>query len=321
MKRITKLLFMLTLVVAMIGATNTRTAKAEEEHKIIYAQVPSDWSTPCLWAWSSDGTNAFDAWPGQAMTQDPNNAGWYYCYVPAFVTNVIVNANEGTVQTTDLLSEAQNSWITVVSAEEATLVHEALTQGDFPEYIALEQTATETETETTEVLPETTEMITVHAKAPADWLYPSLWAWSAPDGTNVFANWPGQEMTLEGDWYVYEVPAWVNSIIINGNVGTVQTSDLSIEGKDVWVVVSDAENAEVFYEEPATNVVEETKAPTTKPTQAPTSTQAKEDTTAATNDDTAKKDSNSTLIIVIIVVAAVAVLAIVGVIVSKKKKA
>ena len=47
------------------------------------------------------------------------------------------------------------------------------------------------------------------------------------------------------------VPGWINSIIVNGNEGSVQTSDLSVEtGKDVWIVVTDAENATVSYEEP-----------------------------------------------------------------------
>ena len=41
-------------------------------------------------------------------------------------------------------------------------------------------------------------------------------------------------------------------MIINANEGSVQTTDLSVEtGKDIWVVVTDAESAQVFYEEPA----------------------------------------------------------------------
>lgn len=57
---------------------------------------------------------------------------------------------------------------------------------------------------------------------------------------------------MDGDWYTIEVPGWINSVIINANEGSVQTADLSVEvGKDVWIVVSDAENATVSYEEPA----------------------------------------------------------------------
>ena len=57
---------------------------------------------------------------------------------------------------------------------------------------------------------------------------------------------------MDGDWYTIEVPGWINSVIINANERSVQTADLSVEvGKDVWIVVSDAENATVSYEEPA----------------------------------------------------------------------
>ena len=92
----------------------------------------------------------------------------------------------------------------------------------------------------------------MHAQVPADWEAPSLWAWSAPDGTNAFTAWPGEALTKDGDWYSIQVPGWINSVIINANEGSVQTTDLSVEtGKDIWVVVTDAESAQVFYEEPA----------------------------------------------------------------------
>ena len=97
------------------------------------------------------------------------------------------------------------------------------------------------------------EDITVRVKAPADWTGPCLWAWSAPDGTNAFTSWPGEPLEDTGDgWLTLTVPGWVNSLIVNGNEGSVQTGDLSVEpGKDVWVVVTDAENAAVSYEKPA----------------------------------------------------------------------
>ena len=59
-------------------------AMAEEaEMLVVYAKVPADWTWPCVWAWSSDGTNAFAAWPGDQMEPDPANEGWYYIYLPA----------------------------------------------------------------------------------------------------------------------------------------------------------------------------------------------------------------------------------------------
>ena len=65
----------------------------------IHAQVPADWAFPCVWAWNEAGENAFAAWPGDMMEPDAANEGWYYIYVPAGMESVIINANDGSVQT------------------------------------------------------------------------------------------------------------------------------------------------------------------------------------------------------------------------------
>jgi hypothetical protein len=231
-KRLLVLLLVVTLLVAIMPIS-AFAAENEDDMILVYAQVPDDWTGVCLWAWDADGVNAFDAWPGGVMTPDEINAGWYYCYVPSTMVNIIINANEGSVQTSDCTIEAKNTWVVIEPAEDgysAVPAYEQMTEGDLPEYVAT---------------------ITVHAKAPEDWAGVSLWAWSAPDGTNVFANWPGEAMSETADgWYTYDVPAWVNSVIINANEGMVQTSDISIESKDVWITVEDPESAEVSYEQP-----------------------------------------------------------------------
>lgn len=227
LKKIAAALFAVLCMMVLLPAQ----VHAEEDVMIVYAQVPEDWENPCVWAWADDGTGTFDAWPGGSMTADENNPGWFYTYIPkATGANVIINANEGSVQTADYKTNSDNVWFRVTDAETVEVSNEQLTDGDLPAYEAV---------------------ITVSAKVPEGWQFPALWAWSAPDGTNVFANWPGQELTAGVDgWYSYEIPAWVNSIIINGNLGEVQTADISIEAKDVWVVVTDAENYELFYEKP-----------------------------------------------------------------------
>ena len=94
---------------------------------------------------------------------------------------------------------------------------------------------------------------------------------------------------MDGDWYTIEVPGWINSVIINANEGSVQTTDLSVEvGKDVWIVVSDAENATVSYEEPAGSEI-------------------------------VAAEKNNTVLIVCVALAAAAAVAVV--VVVKKKKA
>ena len=91
----------------------------------VYAYVPEDWAEPCLWAWSHpDGTNAFVSWPGEAFEKGED--GVYKITVPGWINSVIVNANGGTVQTADLRVEAgKDLYVTVVSAEEATVAYEA----------------------------------------------------------------------------------------------------------------------------------------------------------------------------------------------------
>lgn len=194
------------------------------ERFVVHAYVPLSWKTANLWAWSApDGTNAFESWPGKEMKEGED--GWFTGRVPTWVNSLIVNGNNGSVQTEDISIEGKELWLTVYKDLTYDLSYEDPNKA--------------------------VEDITVHAQIPADWADPCCWAWSAPDGTNAFANWPGQPLEQDGDWYTIQVPGWINSIIINGNGGTVQTADLSVEsGKEIWITVQDAENAAVAYEAP-----------------------------------------------------------------------
>ena len=253
------------------------------EKFVVHAYVPLSWKTVNLWAWSApDGTNAFEAWPGAAMKEGED--GWFTGKVPTWVNSLIVNGNEGSVQTEDISIEAKELWITVYEDLTYELSYEDPNKA--------------------------VDNITVHAQIPADWEAPCCWAWSAPDGTNAFTSWPGEALTLDGDWYTIQVPGWINSVIINGNEGTVQTTDLSVEaGKSIWIVVTDAENAVVSYEEPAAEAAPvETAAETTK---APA---------AATEPASAAEENGSNTGVIIGVVAAVVVLGGAAVVLARKKK-
>lgn len=379
-KKVTSLLVSLMLLLLMVP---TLAFAADDERIIVYAQVPEDWTEPCIWAWADDGTNAFEAWPGEKMTADENNPGWYYCWIPAAAGNVIINANEGGVQTADQKLEAKNAWITITDADTVEISYEAKTTGEIPEYVEMFEvhakvdaswedvriwawldpdgtnafeawpgeamTAGENgwytakvpvwvnsviinanggEVQTEDLTIDAAEVwvtvdaegaaeftyndpdapvaedITVYVQAPADWSEPHLWAWSAPDGTNVFYAWPGEALQDAGDgWLSLTVPGWINSIIVNGNEGSVQTTDLSVDvGKDVWIVVEDAENATVTYEEPTIDVA----TPDSQATSEPVAEEA---------------PAESGVNPVVIVIAAVAVIAVVaGVVIVKKKK-
>lgn len=251
------------------------------EKFLIHAKVDDSWENPNLWAWSApDGTNAFEAWPGKAMTAGED--GWYTAKAPTWVNSIIINANNGDVQTEDLSIDPAEIWVTV--AEDGT--------ADF----------SYTDPEKAEI-----PNVTVHVKTPSDWENPNLWAWSAPDGTNAFASWPGEALEENNGWLTKEIPGWVNSIIVNGNDGSVQTSDISIETeKDVWVVVTDAENYEVTYEEPDATAIDATATDA-----------AAEETTTETVATENTQQSSTPVVLIIIIVIVLAV--IVAAVVTKKK--
>lgn len=232
-KRLLTSLFMFLFVITAIPIT-AFAEEAPDDKILVYAQVPDDWSDPYIWAWDDDGTNAFEAWAGEAMEADTNNEGWYYCWIPNTATNIIINANDSAVQTADQKIEAKNAWLTITDADNVSISYDAQTQGDIPEYV---------------------ETFKIHAQVPDSWEDVCLWAWSAPDGTNAFEAWPGKTMTQGDDgWYTASAPVWVNSIIIDGNNGDVKTEDLSIDAAEIWVTVADDGNAEFTYDDP--NAVE-----------------------------------------------------------------
>lgn len=383
MKVARKMMALAVSLVLFVLTAPTLAFAADGERCIVYAQVPEDWTAPCIWAWADDGTNAFEAWPGEKMKADGNNPGWYYCWIPAGAGNVIINANEGGVQTADQKLEAKNAWLTIADADTVEVSYEEKTTGEIPPYVetfavhakveeswrdvriwawlapdgtnafeawpgeAMEAgetgwytanvpvwvnsviiNANGGEVQTEDLTIDAAEVwvtvdaegaaeftyddpeapaaedITVHVQAPADWSAPHLWAWSAPDGTNAFSAWPGEALQeAEGGWLALTVPGWINSIIVNGNEGSVQTSDLSADvGKDVWIVVTDAENAEVLYEEPAA---------------APAAPDAPATPVPAAKEQPAESGVNP---VVIVIAAVVVIAAAAGVMIARKKK-
>ena len=325
-----KMLLWMLCAVLLLAALPVSLAEEDVEMVPVLAQVPDGWEGPHLWAWSDDGANAFEAWPGEAM-QPLGESGWYYAYVPGFVQNAIVSANDAAVQTEGVVIEAgKAAWIAIADDLSCTVSYEAQADEAIPEYVemftvhayvplawetvnlwawsapdgtnasaawpgeamsggedgwftaeapawvnSIIVSGNEGEAQTEDIAIEAQEVwvtvyndltyevayedpeqadvpdITIHAQVPADWAEPCCWAWSAPDGTNAYAAWPGEAMAEEDGWYTVQAPGWINSVIINGNEGSVQTADLSVEsGVDVWVVVTDAENASVTYEAP-----------------------------------------------------------------------
>ena len=400
-KRFFTLLAMMLLVITSIPKAVSATEVKDDEKNVIYIQVPDDWSNPCVWAWDDDGTNAFETWPGEEAEADPVNEGWYYTWIPSWATHVIVNGNEGQVQTDEQIIDGTNAWISIRKAGEVEVSYEQQTTGDIPEYVekfvvhaqvdaswenpciwawsapdgtnayetwpgyelsddgdgwhsakipvwvnSIIINANEGTVQTQDISVDAAEVwvtvdaegqsdfsyvdpnkeevpnVTVHVAAPADWEAPCIWAWSAPDGTNVYSTWPGEALE-EGErgWLAKEIPGWVNSIIVNANEGSVQTQDVSIEtGKEIWLMVTDSETYEVFYEEPAITANAGAEEVTAETEETVDAVEVVNTESAETENQAEAGGMNTAAVIVVTVIAVLAVAAIIVMLVKKNKK-
>ncbi len=91
----------------------------------------------------------------------------------------------------------------------------------------------------------------IHAQVPKLWGRVDLWAWSSVDGREAFDAKPGKTMEKDAQgWYTGEAPAWVNRIRLNGNYATMETPDISLDSKEVWIVIHEDLSYELSYEGP-----------------------------------------------------------------------
>lgn len=213
---------------AVVAAPSAAAEPAESTYTV-YVQAYSGWGTVRLWAWSQTEGNLFEAWPGEMMKMGSD--GWYAMSIPTKYDYVIINGQDGDIQTDDECTNGRDIWFTIEA--DGYYVDVSEPAGITPE---AEQ-------------PQDT--YTVNAFLPGGWSDVSIWAWSDVDG-DLFEQWPGDAMNDDGfGWYSYEVPLWVDNVIINGNGGSVQTVDLAVEPKDMWIVVFSDGRASVTYEDPA----------------------------------------------------------------------
>lgn len=77
----------------------------------VYTLAPADWGTLRCWAWKDGGEDVFDAWPGETMLW----IGKYYAAnIPDWADHVIINGNDGTTKTEDILIKpGKNVWIII----------------------------------------------------------------------------------------------------------------------------------------------------------------------------------------------------------------
>lgn len=72
---------------------------------------------------------------GEEMEADAANDGWYYIWLPAWANHVIINANEGNVQTEEQILDTNAAWITVSAADTVEISYESKTTGEAPAYV------------------------------------------------------------------------------------------------------------------------------------------------------------------------------------------
>lgn len=185
-------------------APSDMATQPEEETFLVHAKVPKLWTRVDLWAWSApDGRKAFDAQPGASM--EPDEEGWYTVKVPVWVNRVQVNGNFGVMDTPTISVESKEVWIVINEDLSYQLSYEGPFEGT----------------------------VTIYAQVPEDWDEAYCWAWTPEQ--DAFDAWPGGKMEKKGDWYVVEVPNWINGI--NINMDTFQSEDIIVEsGWSVWIV-------------------------------------------------------------------------------------
>ena len=86
-------------------------APEQKDTVTVHTLVPESWGIPHCWAWKNGGENVFDVWPGASMQL----SGAYYCTeITSWADYVIINGNNGSIQTEDIAIEAgRELWILV----------------------------------------------------------------------------------------------------------------------------------------------------------------------------------------------------------------
>ena len=76
MKKVLAILFAVSLCISSLYTVAFAEEEMSNEMIPVCVSVPEGWDAPCCWAWADDGTNAFEAWPGEQL--EPLDDGWYY---------------------------------------------------------------------------------------------------------------------------------------------------------------------------------------------------------------------------------------------------
>lgn len=97
--------------------------ESDSDYFTVHAYVPESWGLPACWAWSNTtGENVFSAWPGEYM--DYWGDYYYTIQIPAWAEYIIVNGNDGAIQTMDEPVEpGYDIWVVVSAIDDAYYVY------------------------------------------------------------------------------------------------------------------------------------------------------------------------------------------------------
>ncbi len=209
------------------------------KERLAFASIPNDWDDAVATFTSSSDPEAT-----KTVTMElQSDMLWHFTLIEGKYDKVsISNGEEDSLKESQVVTiEGNPFFVQVIDEKDAN--------GKYKASIVYEKPAPEDESRP------------IHAKVPEDWTEVGIWAFKRVGGTPQFANWPGEEMTLDedGEWWTYEsIANFCDTIIINQNQATgLQTVDIEgVEAKEAWIVLTDKNtdgkyNAEVYYEEPS----------------------------------------------------------------------
>lgn len=82
----------------------------------IHTIVPESWGNPNCWAWEDGGEDAYDAWPGQAMSEQGQ---FWVTQAPEWVNGIIIANHNGSIQTADIPVEmGKDVWVVVHNGDD-----------------------------------------------------------------------------------------------------------------------------------------------------------------------------------------------------------
>ena len=91
----------------------------------------------------------------------------------------------------------------------------------------------------------------IHCSVPENWRDVSVWAWQAGSGRDAYSVWPGLKLESEGNgWFTGLLPGWIDSVIVCGEHGSVQSQRTTFRSQEVWISVCGDLRCDVNYSIP-----------------------------------------------------------------------